>query len=62
MRLVPGVEISASWRAQAIHVLGLWIDPASVRLQRALAAQAERRRVRMRKICAALSGLGLPGA
>ena len=28
VRLVPGVEISAAWRAQAIHVLGLWIDPA----------------------------------
>ncbi|MGO9039673.1 MAG: PHP domain-containing protein [Steroidobacteraceae bacterium] len=62
VRIVPGVEISASWRSQAIHVLGLWIDPASVRLQSALCAQAERRRVRMRKICAALSGLGLPGA
>ncbi|HLN49419.1 MAG TPA: PHP domain-containing protein [Steroidobacteraceae bacterium] len=62
VRIVPGVEISASWRSQAIHVLGLWIDPASARLQSALCAQAERRRVRMRKICAALSDLGLPGA
>ena len=62
LRLVPGVEISASWRAQAIHVLGLWIDPASPQLRGALSAQAERRRLRMRKICARLGKLGLPGA
>ncbi len=36
VRLVPGVEISASWRSQAIHVLGLWIDPESALLRRAL--------------------------
>ncbi len=62
IRLVPGVEISASWSAQAIHVLGLWIDPASARLREVLDAQGERRRVRMRKICARLSKAGLPGA
>jgi 3',5'-nucleoside bisphosphate phosphatase len=61
LRLVPGVEISASWHAQAIHVLGLWIDPASNELRGVLGAQAERRRVRMRKMCARLEKLGLPG-
>jgi predicted metal-dependent phosphoesterase TrpH len=61
LRLVPGVEISASWRAQAIHVLGLWIDPASPQLCVALSAQGERRRQRMREICARLAKLGLPG-
>ena len=59
--LVPGVEISAAWRAQAIHVLGLWIDPAAPALQTHLAAQADLRRERMRKICARLGKLGLPG-
>jgi predicted metal-dependent phosphoesterase TrpH len=59
--LVPGVEISASWRAQAIHVLGLWIDPGSLELRLALDAQGERRRSRMRKICGRLDKLGLPG-
>jgi predicted metal-dependent phosphoesterase TrpH len=62
LELVPGVEISASWRAQAVHVLGLWIDPASPELCRSLSAQGERRRVRMRKICERLGKLGLPGA
>jgi 3',5'-nucleoside bisphosphate phosphatase len=62
LRLVPGAEISASWRAQSIHVLGLWIDPAGAELHAALAAQSERRRARMRKMCARLGKLGLPGA
>jgi 3',5'-nucleoside bisphosphate phosphatase len=61
IRIVPGAEISASWCAQAIHVLGLWIDPSSPHLQERLNSQAERRRVRMHKICAALSKLSLPG-
>jgi predicted metal-dependent phosphoesterase TrpH len=61
LRLVPGVEISASWRAQAIHVLGLWVDPASAELRRVLHAQGERRRTRMRRICERLGKLGLPG-
>ena len=62
IRLVPGVEISAAWRAQAIHVLGLWIDPASPELLSLLHAQGELRRARMRKICARLDKLRLPGA
>ena len=62
LRLVPGVEISAAWRSQAIHVLGLWIDPASPELRGVLHAQGELRRLRMRKICARLEKLRLPGA
>jgi len=61
LRLVPGVEISASWRSQAVHVLGLWIDPCSPQLCSMLDSQAERRRLRMRKMCARLAKLGLPG-
>jgi 3',5'-nucleoside bisphosphate phosphatase len=59
--LVPGVEISASWRSQAIHVLGLWIDPVSASLRAQLDNQATLRRVRMRKICARLTRMKLPG-
>jgi predicted metal-dependent phosphoesterase TrpH len=62
LRLVPGVEISAAWAEQAIHVLGLWIDPASPELRAMLRAQGELRRVRMREICARLERLRLPGA
>lgn len=59
--LVAGVEISASWRGQSIHVLGLWIDPESAPLRAALDGQAAHRALRMRKICARLGDLGLPG-
>jgi 3',5'-nucleoside bisphosphate phosphatase len=61
IRLVPGVEISASWRHQSIHVLGLWIDPACPTLTAALDAQALRRRERMHRMCAALTRARLPG-
>ncbi len=61
LRWVPGVEISASWRAQSIHVLGLWIDPGDAELREALLGQEERRRERMRTMCARLGKLGLPG-
>src|SRR5580698_6017501 len=39
IRFVPGVEISAAWRSQAIHVLGLWIDPSSPELRSMLQTQ-----------------------
>ncbi len=61
IEFAPGVEISATWRFQVIHVLGLWIDPASAALRGALERQTDRRRIRMRKMCAALSKLRLPG-
>jgi len=61
LELVPGVEISACWRAQSIHVVGLWIDPTEAHLLAHLETQAERRRDRMRKICARLSQVALPG-
>jgi predicted metal-dependent phosphoesterase TrpH len=60
--LVHGVEISVAWRHQSIHILGLWIDPSSRTLRDVLGAQADRRRVRMQKMCAALTRAGLPGS
>ena len=61
IRLVPGVEVSAAWRAQSIHVLGLWVDPASSQFQERLQSQADRRYQRRRNLCARLTKLGLPG-
>jgi 3',5'-nucleoside bisphosphate phosphatase len=61
IELVPGVEISAAWCHQTIHVLGLWVDPASVTLAHLLGSQADRRRERMRRICDKLERQGLPG-
>jgi predicted metal-dependent phosphoesterase TrpH len=62
LRLVPGVEISAAWRAQDVHVLGLWIDPDCAILRSGLIGQGDLRRERMRALCARLSAQGLPGA
>ena len=59
--LINGVEISATWRAQSLHVLGLWIDPAAPRLMAHLTAQAQRRHDRMRLMCKRLEKLRLPG-
>ncbi len=61
VRLVPGIEFSAAWRSQSIHVLGLWIDPDAAVLRTAVAAQLDRRRRRIRAICERLTHKGLPG-
>ncbi len=61
IQFVPGVELSASWRAQDIHVLGLWIDPCDPTLRAQLARQAQLRRERMRSICLRLGLARLPG-
>ncbi len=61
LTLVPGIELSASWRAQTIHVLGLGIDAQAAALCATLVAQAERRRSRLHDMCARLTRLGLPG-
>jgi hypothetical protein len=62
LRLIPGVEISTAWRAQELHVLGLWIDPSEAGLLLSLDAQLERRRARLRQMCTRLDKIGLPGA
>ena len=61
VHLVPGVEISSSWRAQDIHVIGLWLDPYDAALRSLLRSQAELRRTRMRSICLRLGKARLPG-
>ncbi len=43
LRLVPGVEVSATWDGLTVHVVGLNIDPDNVALQAGLAGlRAER--------------------
>lgn len=55
MRFVPGVEITAGWRGQEIHVVGLGIDTASVPLQAHLHALVAARRTRIASIGARLA-------
>jgi predicted metal-dependent phosphoesterase TrpH len=50
VRSVAGVEISATWNAQAIHVLGLNVDPRSAPLLEGLESLRALRRDRLREI------------
>jgi predicted metal-dependent phosphoesterase TrpH len=50
IRFVDGVEITAGWRGQEIHVVGLGIDPASPPLQAHLATLLALRRARVAAI------------
>ena len=59
--LIPGAEISAAWRAQTLHILALWVDPAAPALQELLAMQVALRNERLQKMCARLSKMRLPG-
>lgn len=60
--LIPGVEISATWNAQTLHVLALNVDPTDKTLQAGLARLREVRDARARAIAARLEKAGIPGA
>jgi len=55
MRFIDGVEITAGWRGQEIHIVGLALDPASTALQQHLAHLLEMRRERITAIGARLA-------
>ena len=62
MRFVPGVELSAGWRGQTIHVVGLQIDEHHQGLREHLDAVRDRRRARLVEIGERLEKRGrLPG-
>jgi predicted metal-dependent phosphoesterase TrpH len=50
LHLVAGVEVTAGWRGQEIHVVGLGVDAAEPALQRHLAEVVRRRRERIAAI------------
>jgi predicted metal-dependent phosphoesterase TrpH len=55
IRFIPGVEITAGWRGQEIHIVGLGIDTASPALLQHLTALQEIRRTRIGAIGARLA-------
>jgi hypothetical protein len=61
MQLVPGVEISVSWRSQTVHVLGLGIDPDCRVLQDGLAELRAFRDWRAGEIGRRLARAGIGG-
>jgi predicted metal-dependent phosphoesterase TrpH len=62
LQLVPGVEISVTWQAQTIHVLGLGIDAGSAVLQEGLLQLREFRNWRAEEIDRRLARAGIGGA
>jgi 3',5'-nucleoside bisphosphate phosphatase len=50
IRFVPGVELSANWRGQTIHLVGLQIEARHQGLQEHLARVLARRQARLREI------------
>jgi len=60
--LIPGVEISVTWMAQTIHVVGLRVDTANVALCEGLAALQLKRIERARAIGHKLEKAGVLGA
>jgi predicted metal-dependent phosphoesterase TrpH len=62
MRFIAGVELSAQWRSQTVHVVGLKIDPAHAPFNEHLAGVLARRRARLAEIGERLEKRGrLPG-
>jgi predicted metal-dependent phosphoesterase TrpH len=63
IRCITGVELTAAWRGQSVHVIGLAPDPACGILQAHAEGLRQRRRERLRAIGERLSRkAGLPGA
>ncbi len=60
--LVPGVEISVSWGAYVIHVVGLGVDTECDLLQQGLSRQREERRERAIKMGQCLEKSGIKDA
>lgn len=50
IRFVPGVELSAGWRGQTIHVVGLQVDERHAGLRAHMEAVRNRRRQRLAEI------------
>lgn len=61
IRLVPGVEISATWEGMTVHVVGLGIDPDNPVLDRGLAGLRRQRDERALEIAAGLEKAGIAG-
>jgi predicted metal-dependent phosphoesterase TrpH len=62
VELVSGVEISVTWRACTIHMVGLQFDPDAQALQQGLAQLREFRHWRAAEIARRLEKAGIPGA
>jgi 3',5'-nucleoside bisphosphate phosphatase len=62
LRFVPGVEISVTWAARTVHMVGLGIDTGNGLLQQGLAQVRSGRQRRALQMAAALQALGIEGS
>lgn len=62
IELVAGVEISITWRASTVHIVGLRVDPAEKHLLGGLHGNRAGRTLRAERMAAELARLGIPGA
>ena len=60
--LIPGIELSTTWKSLTVHVLGLNIDPDSDAMATATRLQTEARMRRAEQIGARLARQGIEGA
>jgi predicted metal-dependent phosphoesterase TrpH len=60
LRLVPGIEISASCEGADVHLLGWFVDPAESGLRSTLSGLLEARERRLERMLQALSRAGAP--
>jgi predicted metal-dependent phosphoesterase TrpH len=62
MRFIDGVEISVSWEAETLHIVGLNIDPQHEAIAAGLRQVRAGRHVRAERIAADLERVGIAGA
>jgi len=62
IRLLNGVEISATWGKHSLHIVGLAIDPGHAGLSEGLEAHRACRQLRAKKICQKLADQGIEDA
>lgn len=60
VRLMSGVELTASWSGRMVHIVGLNIDTQSAQLRRYLEGLERLRNERAEKICQRLVKAGVP--
>ncbi len=60
VEVVPGVELSTQVDGREVHILGYLVDPNDATLLTRLAELAGRRRVRIERMVARLSEIGVP--
>lgn len=61
LSVIPGVEISCSWKSHEVHVVGLFVDPTNKQLQDLLKIQQQKRFTRIQRIDHRLNRIDIHG-